>query len=136
MTLDPPGCGDGEERFGDDTPHRPFRSSWQPIFVATELAPPPASSGVSGSEEEEDRVDVVFLDFIQPDVLAALNVLSGTAREGTMTEGEEDPFSSRQKKEKRRWTEKDVEVYLEGITANTLMEAYARRYWQKPASPA
>ncbi|GAA6025510.1 hypothetical protein JCM8202_001976 [Rhodotorula sphaerocarpa] len=136
VTLDPPGCGDGEERFGDDTPHRPFRSSWQPIFVATELAPPPASSGVSGSEEEEDRVDVVFLDFIQPDVLAALNVLSGTAREGTMTEGEEDPFSSRQKKEKRRWTEKDVEVYLEGITANTLMEAYARRYWQKPASPA
>ena len=134
VTLDPPGCGgaaddDDDERFGDDTLHRPFKSSWQPIFVATDFPPPPPpppSSTSSAGNEEEDCVDVVFLDFIKPDILSALNVLSAAAaakhgeRAAAAAGGGGGP-----------WTEEDVEVYLEGITANTLMEEYAKRYWQQ-----
>lgn len=137
MTLDPPGCGGDDddddanaddERFGDDTLHRPFKSSWQPIFVATDFPPPPPpppSSTSSAGNEEEDCVDVVFLDFIKPDILSALNVLSAAAaakhgERAAAAAGGGGP-----------WTEEDVEVYLEGITANTLMEEYAKRYWQQ-----
>ncbi|TKA54035.1 hypothetical protein B0A53_03317 [Rhodotorula sp. CCFEE 5036] len=138
VTLDPPGCGGDDddddanaddERFGDDTLHRPFKSSWQPIFVATDFPPPPPpppSSTSSAGNEEEDCVDVVFLDFIKPDILSALNVLSAAAaakhgeRAAAAAGGGGGP-----------WTEEDVEVYLEGITANTLMEEYAKRYWQQ-----
>ena len=124
VTLDPPGCGGADddddddaadERFGDDTLHRPFKSSWQPIFVATDFPPPPPLASSAG--QEENRVDVVFLDFIKPDILSALNVLSAAERGPEHAGGP--------------WTEEDVEVYLEGITANTLMEEYAKRYWQQ-----
>ncbi|KWU42710.1 hypothetical protein RHOSPDRAFT_20722, partial [Rhodotorula sp. JG-1b] len=133
VTLDPPGCGgadddDDDERFGDDTLHRPFKSSWQPIFVATDFPPPPpppppsSSSSSSSAGKKEDCVDVVFLDFIKPDILSALNVLSAGRRgeQGGGGGGGGGP-----------WTEEDVEVYLKGITANTLMEEYAKRYWQQ-----
>lgn len=129
VTLDPPGCGgdddDDDERLGDDTLHRPFKSAWQPIFVATDFPPPPppppsSSSSSASAGKKEDRVDVVFLDFIKPDILSALNVLSAAEHGEHAGGGGGGP-----------WTEEDVEVYLEGITANTLMEEYAKRYWQQ-----
>ncbi|GAA5984914.1 hypothetical protein JCM10908_002448 [Rhodotorula pacifica] len=107
VTLDPPGCGEEEDRFGDDTLHRPFKSAWQPVFVATDL-PLLRQAGPEEDDDQDQRVDVVFFDFIKPDILSALNVLSGGAA---------------------RWTEEDVKVYIEGMTANTLMEEYAKRYW-------
>ncbi|POY76504.1 calcineurin family phosphoesterase [Rhodotorula taiwanensis] len=126
VTLDPAGCasvGGAAERYGDDTLHRPFKSSWQPVFVATALPPSvrPNSDldsglGSEGEEDDDDRVDVVFFDFIKLDILSALNALDLASTSA----------STRQK----RWSEEDVRVYLEGMTANTLMEQYARRYWQ------
>lgn len=126
VTLDPAGCasdGGAAERYGDDTLHRPFKSSWQPVFVATALPPSvrPNSDldsglGSEGEEDDDDRVDVVFFDFIKLDILSALNALALASTSA----------STRQK----RWSEEDVRVYLEGMTANTLMEQYARRYWQ------
>ncbi|GAA5873619.1 hypothetical protein JCM3774_004993 [Rhodotorula dairenensis] len=132
VTLDPSGCGGGagerDERFGDDTLHRPFRSSWQPIFVATDLPPsltkkltsgPATEEGNAGPDNDDDDddrgVDVVFFDFIKPDILSALNVLGA---------------GSKRQRHGAAWTEEDVEVYIEGTTANTLMEEYAKRYWQ------
>ncbi|BGP26851.1 5'-Nucleotidase/apyrase family protein [Rhodotorula toruloides] len=105
--VTPDSCGladsDPSEAFGDDTLHRPFRSSLQPIFVSTALPSP--------SHTEEDKVDVVFFDFITPDVLNALNVLGGAGKGG------------------KRYESKDVEVYMRNLTANTLMEEYAKREW-------
>lgn len=144
VTLDPPGCGgadqdERDERFGDDTLHRPFRSSWQPIFVATDLPPPlprstpderarreplDRSDHTEDDEGRDDRIDVVFFDFIKPDILSALNVLSASMSLGAK-EG-----SGPGRREQMTWTEDDVDVYIEGMTANTLMEEYAKRYWQ------
>lgn len=102
--VTPDSCGldsDGEE-LGDDTLHRPFRTSLQPVFVSTALPPP---------RNHNDKVDVVFFDFITPDVLGALNVLGAADKVG------------------RRYGAKDVEVYMRNLTANTLMEEYAEREW-------
>ncbi|BGP00521.1 hypothetical protein JCM10021v2_004209 [Rhodotorula toruloides] len=105
--VTPDSCGidsdDPSEVWGDDTLHRPFRSSLQPIFVSTALPDP--------SQTEDERVDVVFFDFITPDVLGALNVLGGAGKGG------------------RKYGARDVEVYMRNLTANTLMEEYAKREW-------
>lgn len=69
---------------------------------------------------EKERVDVVFFDFITPDIISALNVLD-TGREGEQEEGGGG---------RRRYGLDDVERYVEGISANTLMETYAKREWQ------
>ncbi|KDE05657.1 hypothetical protein MVLG_04028 [Microbotryum lychnidis-dioicae p1A1 Lamole] len=84
--------------LGDDTLHRPVPSVWQPIFVATEF--PPSSAAT-------DRIDVVFFDFIQPDILGALNTLQN----------------------ERKYASSDVKLFVEDLTANTLMQEYARREW-------
>ncbi|SGY14721.1 BQ5605_C057g12683 [Microbotryum silenes-dioicae] len=84
--------------LGDDTLHRPVPSVWQPIFVATEF--PPSSAAT-------DRIDVVFFDFIQPDILGALNTLQN----------------------EREYASSDVKLFVEDLTANTLMQEYARREW-------
>ncbi|GAA6007091.1 hypothetical protein JCM10207_001503 [Rhodosporidiobolus poonsookiae] len=102
VTLDACGGSDRAEQLGDDTAHRPFRTARQPVFVSTAL--PDAGSA------EEEKVDVVFFDFITPDVLGALNVLD--------------------KSSGRKYGAKDVERYVEWVTANTLMEEYAKRAWQ------
>ncbi|GAA5849619.1 hypothetical protein JCM5353_004409 [Sporobolomyces roseus] len=94
VTLD--SCGPDE--LGDDTLHTPFKVSRQPIFVSTALS------------KEEEAVDVVFFDFIQPDILSALNYLD---------EG----------KSGKTWGAEDVEVYVEDLTANTLLETWAKRAW-------
>lgn len=80
---------------GDDTVHKPYPYSPQPTFVATEFP------------HHSKRVDVVFFDFIAPDVLAALNALQST----------------------RTYTTEDVHVYVDHVSANTLMETYASKYW-------
>ncbi|SCV70422.1 BQ2448_1816 [Microbotryum intermedium] len=84
--------------LGDDTLHRPVPSVWQPVFVATEFPP---------STADGDLIDVVFFDFIQPDILGALNALQN-----------EKEYASR-----------DVRLFVEGLTANTLMQEYAKREW-------
>lgn len=83
--------------LGDDTLHKPLPSVAQPVFVATELP----------EGEEEDLVDVAFFDFIEPDVLSALNVLQ----------------------DDRVFTSKDVGLFVTNLTANTLMQEYALRKW-------
>jgi hypothetical protein len=108
LTLDACGGSDPAEQLGDDTAHRPFRSARQPVFVATSL--PVALSVAEESEGEEETVDVVFFDFITPDIISALNVLD--------------------RQSGRRYGLGDVEKYVEGISANTLMETYAKRAWQ------
>ncbi|SCZ87711.1 BZ3500_MvSof-1268-A1-R1_Chr2-2g05177 [Microbotryum saponariae] len=83
--------------LGDDTLHRPVPSVWQPIFVATEFPPSAAA----------DLIDVVFFDFIQPDILGALNTLQN----------------------EREYASSDVKLFVEDLTANTLMQEYAKREW-------
>ncbi|GAA6039301.1 hypothetical protein JCM8097_003252 [Rhodosporidiobolus ruineniae] len=104
VTLDACGGADKEEQLGDDTAHKPYRTARQPVFVGTALPDP-------DGDDEEEKVDVVFFDFITPDILSALNVLGG--------------------KKGRRYGVGDVEQYIpsEELTANTLMEAYAKRAW-------
>lgn len=101
--VTPDSCGvesdDPSEVLGDDTLHRPFRSSLQPIFVSTALP------------QHEEKIDVVFFDFITPDVLGALNVLGAAGKGG------------------KKYGARDVEVYMRNLTANTLMEEYAKREW-------
>jgi len=94
VTLD--SCGPDE--LGDDTLHTPFKVSRQPIFVSTALP------------KEEEAVDVVFFDFIQPDILSALNYLDDG-------------------KSGKTWGVEDVEKYVENLTANTLLETWAKKAW-------
>ncbi|GAA5934821.1 Smn1p [Sporobolomyces koalae] len=94
VTLD--SCGPDD--LGDDTLHTPYKTSRQPIFVSTEL---PRTVDGQGS------VDVVFFDFIQPDILSALNYLD----------------------DDKRWETKDVSKYMEDLTANTLLETWAKKAW-------
>ncbi|KAI5475343.1 5'-Nucleotidase/apyrase family protein [Pseudohyphozyma bogoriensis] len=84
--------------LGDDVLHKPVPHAWQPTFVSTEL-----EVGVG----EEEKVDVVFFDFIQPDIIAALNHLQ-----------KEKEFSA-----------KDVGLYISTLSANTLMQEYAMKAW-------
>ncbi|GAA5903379.1 Smn1p [Sporobolomyces salmoneus] len=101
VTLD--SCGhSSQEELGDDTLHSPFRVSRQPIFVSTSLPP---------KEEKEEVVDVVFFDFIQPDIVSALNWLNQDDEKG------------------RKWSVEDVGKYMEELTANTLLETWAKRAW-------
>ncbi|GAA5919884.1 hypothetical protein JCM5296_004607, partial [Sporobolomyces johnsonii] len=112
VTLDACGHSSPAESFGDDTLHRPFRAARQPIFVATALPPPPRAADSPAEEDDDDevnKVDVVFFDFIQPDILGALNVLD--------------------RETGRRYSAEDVERYVDGVSANTLLEQYARREW-------
>ncbi|GJN93528.1 hypothetical protein Rhopal_006585-T1 [Rhodotorula paludigena] len=101
VTLDACGGSDRGEQLGDDTAHRPFRSARQPVFVATELPP-----------GEDETVDVVFFDFIAIDVVRGLNALGG-------------------KEDGGRYALEEVQTYIdpEELTANTLMETYAKRAW-------
>lgn len=91
--------------LGDDTLHRPIPAAWQPTFVSTELAPVPEGEGEEVDEEE--KVDVVFFDFIRVDVLNALNTLQLI----------------------KKYDEKDVGLYVTEFSANTLMQEYAKREW-------
>lgn len=102
VTID--GCG--PPGSGDDTLHTPFPGYAQPIFVSTAFPPPPPSAHTV-PEQEEDLIDIVFFDFIQPDVLDALNQLQKVKKFG----------------------EKDVGLYVSEVSANTIMEEYARREW-------
>lgn len=94
---------------GDDTLHRPIPAVFQPTFVSTSFPSPRWHE-----EGQQEKVDIVFFDFIQPDILGALNVLA--AREGRGT---------------KKWEKGDVGVYVkeEELTANTLMQVYAGREW-------
>lgn len=85
--------------LGDDTLHMPLPAHRQPTFVATDLR---------YEGDEATLVDVVFFDFIMPDIVSALNVLQSEKVYGS----------------------KDVELFVEGITANTLMQEYAAREWR------
>ncbi|GAA5903580.1 hypothetical protein JCM8208_003630 [Rhodotorula glutinis] len=114
VTLDACGGSDPVEQLGDDTLHRPYRSARQPIFVATAL-PGESSVGAEESEEEGGQqagegVDVVFFDFIAIDVVRGLNALGG-------------------KQDGGRYSLDEVERYVEWVSANTLLEEYARRAW-------
>ncbi|GAA6010992.1 hypothetical protein JCM11491_005900 [Sporobolomyces phaffii] len=102
VTLD--SCGPDD--LGDDTLHTPFKVSRQPTFVSTAL--PPARSAAS------DFVDVVFFDFIQPDIISALNWLDQDNGTGTG---------------RKKWRPEDVEKYVEDLTANTLLETWAKKAW-------
>jgi hypothetical protein len=81
--------------LGDDVLHRPVPSEWQPTFVATEL---PA---------EEEVVDVVFFDFLIPDLVGAMNSLQ----------------------KGREYSSADVRVYLDELKANNLVAEYAKLRW-------
>lgn len=94
VTID--GCGP----LGDDTLHTPFPAISQPIFVSTAF-PPPVLNG------EEEKVDVVFFDFIKIDILSALNRLQSDRIYGI----------------------RNIGLFVEGLSANTLMETYAKREW-------
>ncbi|GAA5820908.1 hypothetical protein JCM3770_004862 [Rhodotorula araucariae] len=94
----------GGEQFGDDTAHRPYRTAWQPVFVGTAL--PTGTATAPGT----DAVDVVFFDFIAIDVVRGLNALGGQ-RGG------------------ERYRMDMVQRYVGWVTANTLMEEYAKRAW-------
>lgn len=112
VTLDR--CDD----LGDDTLHRPLPATWQPIFVSTAF-PEPRWRPTSFDEEQktqkpaqeqheaEEVLDVVFFDFIQPDILSALNTLQDV----------------------REYTPADVQLYVDSLSANTLMQEYALRKW-------
>ncbi|KAM0786669.1 hypothetical protein ACM66B_002117 [Microbotryomycetes sp. NB124-2] len=105
--------------LGDDTRHRPLPIAPQPIFVSTALparrSDAYSSRGRSGvaavlsddDKEDEQLVDVVFFDFIKPDILNALNYLQ----------------------KDKVYREEDVQLYMEELTANTLMQEYAKREW-------
>lgn len=120
VTLDACGGSDPGEQLGDDTLHRPYRSARQPIFVATAL-PGGSSLGAAQGEEEEESareeredehgVDVVFFDFIAIDVVRGLNALGG-------------------KKDGGRYSLDEVERYVEWVSANTLLEEWAKRAWR------
>ncbi|GAA5938144.1 hypothetical protein JCM3775_005356 [Rhodotorula graminis] len=122
VTLDACGGSDPVEQLGDDTLHRPYRSARQPIFVATAL---PAASSIGAEEggeaaaaaaaQEEESwtepgVDVVFFDFIAIDVVRGLNALGG-------------------KEDGGRYRLDEIERYVEWVSANTLLEEYAKRAW-------
>ena len=79
---------------GDDVLHRPVPSEWQPTFVATALP-------------EEETVDIVFFDFLIPDLVGAVNALQSG----------------------RVYSPADVRVYLDGLKANNLVAEYARLRW-------
>lgn len=71
---------------------------WQPTFVATEF---------EEGEEEEGVVDVVFFDFLIPDLVGAMNaVQSGKV-----------------------YSSGDVRVYLKDLKANNLVAEYAKLRW-------
>ncbi len=86
--------------LGDDVLHRPVPSEWQPTFVATELP-------VGDEETEEEGVDVVFFDFLIPDLVGAMNALQSA----------------------RVYSSGDVRVYLEQLKANNLVAEYAKLKW-------
>ena len=86
---------------GDDTLHMPLPASPQPIFVST------AFPELDGGGQDVPLVDVVFFDFIRPDIVAALNALQ--------TE--------------RIYGREDVAVFVDSLTANTVMQEYASREW-------
>ncbi|GAA6063865.1 hypothetical protein JCM10212_003556 [Sporobolomyces blumeae] len=129
VTLD--SCG--PERRGDDTLHVPFKVARQPTFVATRL-PSKAKTDESGRQdersqgrddddwEEETRVDVVFFDFIQPDILSALNFLDQPIDDSRQER-------RRRPREHKEWSEQDVRLYLDDLTANTLLETWAKKAW-------
>ncbi|BGP50766.1 hypothetical protein JCM10450v2_006692 [Rhodotorula kratochvilovae] len=98
VTLDACGGSDPAEQLGDDTAHRPYRSSRQPVFVGTALP------------DNAEEVDVVFFDFIAVDVVRGLNALGGKDGGG-------------------RYRMEEVQRYVDWVTANTLMEEYAKRAW-------
>ncbi|KAM0749330.1 hypothetical protein T439DRAFT_290562 [Meredithblackwellia eburnea MCA 4105] len=98
---------------GDDTRHRPIPSVWQPTFVATALPTPTELDYEREELDEEEEIDIIFFDFIQPDILGALNHLEGERKGGPS----------------RRFTDKDVGLYMETLTANTLMQEFASRKW-------
>ncbi|GAA5876516.1 hypothetical protein JCM16303_003565 [Sporobolomyces ruberrimus] len=104
VTLD--SCGPDD--LGDDTLHTPYKVSRQPIFVSTAL---PSPSKLEKGPEK--FVDVVFFDFIQPDIISALNWLD-----------QDTP-----KDRRRDWRVEDVEKYMEDLTANTLLETWAKKAW-------
>jgi len=87
--------------LGDDVLHRPVPSEWQPTFVATELA------GGEGEGEGKDAVDVVFFDFLIPDLVSAMNAVQSA----------------------RVYSSGDVRVYLQDLKANNLVAEYAKRRW-------
>ena len=100
---------------GDDTRHRPIPAVWQPTFVSTAFPRPRWHE--DEPHQQEDKVDVVFFDFIQIDILSALNTLSSADEaKGSM---------------RKVWSKEDVGTYVpvENLTANTLMQEYARREW-------
>lgn len=85
---------------GDDTPHSPIPNFPRPNVVAGNASLPDGG----GSPE---TVDLVFYDFIQKYVLAAL----------------EDAG--------RTYTPDDVQQYLpDDFTSNSYLPAYAQKYWQ------
>lgn len=86
--------------LGDDTLHKPLPAVRQPVFVATEFPPL--------EHEGEEVIDVVFFDFIQIDIISALNHLQRV----------------------KVYSEKDVGLYITTLTANTLMQTYAEREWK------
>lgn len=121
VTLDACGGSDPGEQLGDDTLHRPYRTARQPIFVATALPGGPSLGAAQGEEEEEEAareeredehgVDIVFFDFIAIDVVRGLNALGG-------------------KKDGGRYSLDEVERYVEWVSANTLLEEWAKRAWR------
>lgn len=63
---------------------------------------------VSTELDDRDRkVDIVFLDFIKIDIVMALNKLQHD----------------------RTYSDSDVDLYVKDLSANTLMQTYAERYW-------
>ncbi|GAA5843361.1 hypothetical protein JCM9279_002078 [Rhodotorula babjevae] len=119
VTLDACGGSDPVEQLGDDTLHRPYRTARQPIFVATGLSGDSSLDAEQGDveqEKEEGRedehgIDVVFFDFIAVDVVRGLNALGGKEGGG-------------------RYSLDEVERYVEWVSANTLLEEYAKRAWR------
>ena len=125
VTLD--SCND----LGDDILHTPYRVARQPVFVSTHLPPPrsPRRSSLNDEnlKEDEGYVDVVFFDFIKPDILSALNWLSQPSSQGQ--DGSSPSIDSQERKEK--WGDEDVGKYMDDLTANTLLETWAKRAWKK-----
>jgi hypothetical protein len=97
--------------LGDDTLHRPLPATWQPIFVSTAFPlprwRPSTESRVDRNGPAEEKLDVVFFDFIQPDILSALNTLQDA----------------------REYGPADVKLYVDYLSANTLMQEYAVQKW-------
>jgi hypothetical protein len=93
---------DACQGLGDDVLHKPLPAFPQPVFVSTAF--PPSEEGI---KQEDARVDVVFFDFIERDIIAALNALQS-----------EKIYSAR-----------DVGLYITSLNANTLVQEYAKRKW-------